>query len=464
MHANLPILRTTLGCLATAFLLVWGHSATAQESTAPKGNMVYVVKDSDQLGRLAQELLLTTKLWPRVAALNKLEDPHRIYPGQKLVIPLRYLKAMDKGAQVVAVHGDVKTDGAPLHTGVKLPEGARIQAGPRSSATLKMADGSRVTLTPDTLAQVIESRRFGAPESARSATTTWYSGVMRLVQGGLDIAAARNVNRTSPFRVQTATATIGVRGTEFRVAQDTADATSSRTEVTEGKVRADHSTQHSGADLPAGFGAVINPAQKTIQAVKLLPAPDLKTSPATVQPIDGVAPWPFGKVEGASTYRIQVARDASFEQLVDDLKTPDTYANLALPEPGQWHVRVRAVDGLGLEGFNSTQALEYKPERILLPAFWLIGGKSTFEFKLPRPQEGLYRAIVARDRAFLQVVQQEVLRKNEWEVKGLKSGTYYLKIESVDPKAGVSQRYTFDMPEKWGEGLTDSVALLEPIQ
>jgi hypothetical protein len=185
-----------------------------------------------------------------------------------------------------------------------------------------------------------------------------------------------------------------------------------------------------------------------------------------VQPVDGTTAWGFAAVDGAKHYRTQVARDDAFAQILDDQKTSEPFALLSLAETGRLHVRVRAIDSLGLEGLQNSRVVEFLPERILLPAFFLIGGRSWFEFKLPQPQAGKYKATLSADRGYSQVLQEEVLRKNEWEIKGMQGGkTYFLKIESVDPKEGVNQRYSLEMPAKWGTAeLQDSVALLEPIK
>ncbi len=73
-----------------------------------------------------------------------------------------------------------------------------------------------------------------------------------------------------------------MRGTEFRVAYDDPAARNARTEVLEGQVRADNPAHKSGADLPKGTGAVINPAQREVRVVQLLPAPDLGALPGEV--------------------------------------------------------------------------------------------------------------------------------------------------------------------------------------
>lgn len=47
----------------------------------------HVVRSGETLSRIALDHCGNANLWPRIAEANKLRNPHRIYPGQKLTIP-----------------------------------------------------------------------------------------------------------------------------------------------------------------------------------------------------------------------------------------------------------------------------------------------------------------------------------------------------------------------------------------
>jgi nucleoid-associated protein YgaU len=49
----------------------------------------YVVKSGDSLSKIAKELLGDADRWPEILAANKdkIDDPNKIKPGQKLKIP-----------------------------------------------------------------------------------------------------------------------------------------------------------------------------------------------------------------------------------------------------------------------------------------------------------------------------------------------------------------------------------------
>jgi hypothetical protein len=76
--------------------------------------------------------------------------------------------------------------------------------------------------------------------------------------------------------------------------------------------------------------------------------------------------WAAGK--SGSHYRIQVARDEAFEQIVHEAKVDSPSWLLPRPEPGRYRVRVKAIDGEGFEGpYGSPQEVEV--ERNL---WWLL--------------------------------------------------------------------------------------------
>ncbi len=95
-----------------------------------------------------------------------------------------------------------------LGNGLPLQEGDVVTVAPGGAALVRLSDGSRMTVRPDTSFQ-IESYRFreGAPDN---------SLVMRLLRGGLRVLTGR-LTKDAPEagRIQTTTATIGIRGTDF---------------------------------------------------------------------------------------------------------------------------------------------------------------------------------------------------------------------------------------------------------
>jgi len=120
-------------------------------------------------------------------------------------------QAADKAGEVVIARGlaTAHVAGAPariLGSGSPLHVGETITTGPRSVAMLKLGDGTRMTLRPDTSFQVEE---YSLSDAAPSAVFRLFKGGLRAVTGFL---SKRDPNAV---RLRTAVATIGIRGTEF---------------------------------------------------------------------------------------------------------------------------------------------------------------------------------------------------------------------------------------------------------
>lgn len=81
-----------------------------------------------------------------------------------------------------------------------------ITTGPKSFAVLKLNDGTRISVRPDTVLAINDYSEAPGKESAS----------MRLFRGGLR-AISGYISKRNPdaFKVRTAVATIGIRGTEF---------------------------------------------------------------------------------------------------------------------------------------------------------------------------------------------------------------------------------------------------------
>jgi ferric-dicitrate binding protein FerR (iron transport regulator) len=173
----------------------------------------------------------------------------------------RLLKYQPAQARVVSVAGDVRLGGARLPSAWPCPKAAACQTGANSSAVVELGDGTQVKLLPQTLADVVNNRDYAMRDASASGSTTWFSGLIRLTQGALETLAARVERRATPLQIETPTSLVGVRGTQFRVAYEDPATRNARTEVVEGLVRADNPAQQSGADLPGGTGALINPAR-----------------------------------------------------------------------------------------------------------------------------------------------------------------------------------------------------------
>ncbi len=131
--------------------------------------------------------------------------------GALLAFSAAPLLAANKAGDVVLAHGVVSghvAGGAPrlLGAGSAVQEGDVVSTGPRSVALLKLADGTKITLRPDSQFQIA---KYEIGENREEGLMTLFKGGLRAVTGFM---SKRNPNA---MRLRTSVATIGIRGTEF---------------------------------------------------------------------------------------------------------------------------------------------------------------------------------------------------------------------------------------------------------
>ncbi len=354
----------------------------------------YTVKAKDKLIVLSEQLLNTPSDWPQVARFNRLGNPNVLRLGQTIHVPLRLMKYAPANGKVISIFGDVQLQDRTADVGGAVPEGSKLQTGANSSAVVELADGSRITLLPNTLAELATSRSYATRDAATSGSAIWFSGLIRLVQGALDTVAAKSVKRATPLQIETPTSTVGVRGTEFRVAFDAPATENARTEVLEGLIRADNTLQRSSAEVAQGKGALVNPRVKEIKVVDLLKAPDLSATPSDI--FKPLALWPMPALEGAKSFRVQVAGDEGFNQIARNLLVTSGSADLSSLPDGAWFARIRGIDASGIEGYDSVKVVQVvlapRPWRVSQSRLDAVAGRHILQFS-PQGLDGSHTIV-----------------------------------------------------------------------
>lgn len=452
--------------------------ASANEPTLP-----YTVQKGDKLIRVTQEMLQQPGDWKAIARLNGMADPNVIRPGQTVMVPVRMLRSRALDAKVVSATGDVQIAGSRAQSGQNVAETSRIATGPNSSAVVELADGSRVQLLPGSVAELSRQREYRMRDGSSGGSSTWFSGTVRLIQGSVETLASKLSRRATPLQVETPTALVGVRGTRFRVAYDEAAGRNSRSEVLEGLVRADNPAQASGADLPAGNGAVIDPARKEVRVVALLAAPDLSAAATEVRRPTPV--WALPALGNAQAYRIQVAQDDRFERIVGDLRATAPAVDLGAIPNGNWHVRVRRIDSNGLEGVDASRTIAVvdappsAPQpappaasgRVIGSSLNLRDGQTTLRFEpeftgIAATAVRGYELVLAQDRSLHQVVGQSTgAAPNVTLPGGIQPGAYFARLtaRTDDGRTVELGLYRLDIHLNWGTSISDSIHVLHPL-
>lgn len=324
------------------------HGAAAQSAAVSDDVITYRVAARDTLFRLAAKYLAGPRAVAEVQRINRIRDPHRIPVGTVLAIPRRLLRFEPVALSVATFSGPVSLGaGSAPERGQVLGEGMEIGTGANGFVTLAGADGSRVSLPSHSRVRVKESRRYLINRAA--------SIELEVLRGRAEVSAAKQAPQ-GQFRLRSPVAVSAVRGTVFRVgyAEDRASGT---TEVIEGLVGV--ATPRAGLDVAAGFGAAAR-GDGQVAKESLLPAPDAPGA-GRVQTEPQVS-FAIAPVAGAAGYRVQIARDAGFMEVIAEATGAEPQARFAGIANGRLFMRANAIAPSGIEGLG--QAFSFRRQQV----------------------------------------------------------------------------------------------------
>jgi hypothetical protein len=341
--------KVMLYSLAAAGLFGVAHAQSEESVTQP-----YTVIPGDSLQNIAQRLFKFGGTWQQLRDLNGIapDSENRIYPGQTLKINRVWVQAppppplLSTQARVISAGA-----GSNVLAAAALTEGARVRTGALAGATIELEDKSQAQLAPNTDLELVQLKKDNKTGQLRS--------VFRLITGSLQIVVPKLVG-ASPDRllVRTSTATVGIRGTTFRVSAS-GEQGPTISEVLEGRAELD--AAGSQVALPGGFGSKALANAPPLAAVALLPAsvdftrlPPYETDAKT---ITTTARFDWVNVPGAALYQVTLAHDSQFENILSSTSTTASSVNFASVPRGYLFIKVRAYDSNGIGGYDLTKAL-----------------------------------------------------------------------------------------------------------
>jgi hypothetical protein len=420
--------------VVTAALWGPGLSLAQGADTAEAMHVVDAVRGDTLIG-LAQRYLAEPKRWPEMARANALRNPNRLAIGDRIRIPLRLMRTEPVPATVVSVTGNVSggaaaTPTSSLQAGQTVPEGGEVVTGPDGHVTIRLVDGTLLRLRPDSRLLLRESNRLRDAEGVRSGA--------RLKSGRVEVEAAPAPPGRPGFSVDTPQGVLGVRGTEFRVSVNPAASGGSGGtggEVLGGAVAFTGQASPAGERVGAGFGTLIGPRGDVDKPVPLLPALPTDGLPTLQERL--LMRFALPTLPGAAAYHGQIARDAAFDQVVADLVSPGPELRFAELPDGDYILRVRGIDGKGLEGLNANHPfrLKARPEAPLpsapAPRATLIGNRAELAWTNAKEARS-YRLRVSNTADFKTILRDVAdLRTASTVLEGLSPGVYFWQLASA---------------------------------
>ncbi len=401
--------------------------------SAASGEVLYVIRPGDTLIGLAKHYLQGAVAVQQVAALNHVVHPRRIPIGTPLRVPRALLRydpitlrlAMFNGPVTLTLAGQ----SAPARDGAVLNEGDVVGTGANGFVLLAGSDGSRIALPSNSMVRIGRARHYLLIDTSDLD--------LALGRGRAEVQAAKQHDQGG-FRIQTPIAVAAVRGTQFRVAYQEADGLGSAG-VIEGAVGV--ATERKALTLPAGTGAEAN-AAGDLTAAPLLPAVAV-LNPGKVL-TEAVAELALAPVPGAARYRVQLARDAGFVDILQEVES--TAPKAAFPDlaNGRYFARATALTSGGLEGLAESYAI--RRQRVGLKADvgqspypnavrfnWLAEGEGQSRYRFQMFADG---------NAATALVDEAGLTTPGMTLTALPHGTYHWRV-------GVAQTTADGTVEVW---------------
>ena len=316
-------------------LLAWmgGSSAIA-------GDWLYPVQPGDTIWGLSHEFLKQPGKWLELERYNAVSNDRSMPVGHTLRIPEAWLVMDTRQAVVAEVAGEVRVvDGASgearaLRAGERLGERDLVETAKNGGLSVRLPDGSLVRVGPDSRVRVDRLRDYGR-RHVRDIR-------LKLERGGIENHVEKKHRPADRFEIETPAAVTAVRGTEYRL---TAEAHRSEAEVLGGRVGV--ANRFGAVAVAAGFGTVARADRPPSKPRPLLPPPELLL---TAEQHDRALQVNWRAVAGAVGYQVEVARDSGFLERVAEARPKRPPAAFPGLPDGDYHVRVRALDALGLRG------------------------------------------------------------------------------------------------------------------
>ena len=363
--------------------------------------------------------------WPQIQQKNQVNEPRRLSIGRVL----RFADD-DQRAIVFAVTGLVQgamaTDASrppvyqPLQVGTRLPVGAWVRTGPDSFVTLQLPEGSLSTLPSNSTVRLTQF----VDHMGQSAVL-------------LDLEAGDVESRVPPhaappaqdaYRVRTRMATVGVRGTYFRVSLPDTDHLA--VSVLESRVSVAVPSQPI-VFLSAAEGLLISDASLS-NVQRMLPPPELIDAGQAQNQPSVLLAW--NAVDGAASYRAQLARDVGFLDILAERRIKRTaereFAVFDGVEPGSYFARVTALTLGGVEGLVAVSGFSRALSALDGTTRWLADSREV-EFAWRPLTGGTYRLEVADDASFTRMaIRTGGLRSDRVRVQALPPGQYFWRVRA----------------------------------
>ncbi|MGM0570399.1 FecR domain-containing protein [Marinobacter sp.] len=468
MHSVAETIRRVLALLCAISLLAAMAPASAHaEMTVARGSLThspaavngarsdwhYTLKDGESFHLVARELLRRNLSSRQLASYNGVSSPGDLRSGDRIRIPVAWLRQQPEPARVTGVNGHAQlrpSDGGPLQ---RLTSDDRIRAGDTvitrdGTVSVELADGSSVRINPSSSVVFNRLTRYG-----RTGMTDTR---MRLERGGLSNRVRPMIEEGARFEIETPSAIAAVRGTAFALQTDSRG---SHLQVTEGRV--DFGRPGATREIPAGYAATLaTTGSNELRIRQLPPMPDVGGTPGTLTSLPGKVQW---EANGADRYQVDIV-EAESGRWVRREQTSASELSLDDLANGEYHLEIASLATDGTQGMPASVPLQVdlsaRAAELVEPATEakLDTDRPRFRWRYQGDSERA-RVEIARSQEFTDLAASSEWSREESATpnRPLDAGRYYWRVVT---EAGGNSVATSEARELTINGTLDPVRIL----
>lgn len=402
--------------------LLFAPFVHAEDASKEAADFVYQTKPGDTLSKLAKTLLDKPRRWQDVAAYNKLPDADQIGIGQTLRIKMIWLNERPQPAPIAkvaveSVSGAAKSDGKLVKAGDELLAGAKLESAGGTVLRLRLPDGSIVNMQERTVLELEKLEQLPAGS---------FKALLRLVTGQIDAFKKKYPQGQADLAVRAVTATIGVRGTHFRMRQAGGN---SFAEIEEGVVSFEADKTPQVLSLAGGYGSVAN-GKDAAEVIALLPAPIFPQLPAAFE--TPYVEWTMPDMPGAQAYVGELAQDGQFSRNVKFIQAQEKSISLPELSNGTYWLRLRAVDGHGLQGMEGKVSFTVDVHPRIMALIKAYIGSDSIQLRwIGHGENASYQVQVADNQQFNTPLLDTETTELSAEMPKPAGGRYFVRVRGI---------------------------------
>ncbi|PCM43371.1 FecR domain-containing protein [Marinobacter sp. ANT_B65] len=349
----------TKACLLLALLMlgmpVWAELSITRGSATTVANSAsdaipewtYTLKPGESFAEVAKDLLAKSYSSGRLLQYNTIQNPATLGEGDRIRIPLSWLKRQPEPARATSVSGSVQlisgVDGRKksLTKDTLIRVGDEVHSG-TGAATITLADGSEVRLSPDSRLRFNRLTQYG--KSGMVDTR------LRLNRGEVHTRVKPVIEGGARFEIETPSAIAAVRGTAFSL-QTGPQGTS--LQVTEGVV--DFGAPNQNQRIPAGYSATVTSNGRSKLSIRKMPAaPVINPLKPVLTQLPAEMTW---QKSPATNYRLDIFETDSGLWVESRKISGNSFAINRL-DNGAYKILLAALDQNGMAGMPGILPVE----------------------------------------------------------------------------------------------------------